>query len=96
MIGARLRGRVRRVGRVRRRLVKRSGVAERAVHLVGQTPAGIGMRFRRSALRVATNRREASSSSNAPTVLVATKFRGPSIDRSTWLSAAKFTTAVGR
>jgi len=30
------------------------------------------------------------------TTLVVTKARGPSIERSTWVSAAKFTMAVGR
>ena len=39
--------------------------------------------------------REASSSSSVPSTFVWTNTRGPSIERSTWLSAAKFSTASG-
>ena len=95
VVGARLRGRVGRVRRVGRRLREGPGRAERAVDLVGRdvqeaeaAAAASGLSRRKS--------RAASSSSKVPVTFVRTNEAGSSIERSTWVSAAKFTTAAGR
>ena len=52
--------------------------------------------FRASSPASARKRRAASSSSKVPPTFVRMKAAGSSIERSTWVSAAKFTTAPGR
>ncbi len=96
VIGRRLARGVGRVRRVRRVFAEESGRSQRAVHLVGghvQEAEGRGAAPVRAPPRTVAT---ASSSTNVPTMLVSTNGRGPSIDRSTWVSAARFSTASGR
>ena len=70
--------------------------AERAVHLVGRHVQEAERARAPPARAPPANCRAVSSSTKVPTMLVSTKARGPSIERSTCVSAARFTTAVGR
>ena len=75
--------------------LKRPGRAERAVDLVGRDVEEAESALRVSLPAAPRKRRAASSSSKVPTTFVRMKAAGSSIERSTWVSAAKFTTALG-
>ena len=97
MIRPRLRCRVGAVRRVRRRLAEcRIVRPQRSIHLIRrnmQKPETLRAPPRSTPLQYA---RACSSSTNVPCTLVRMNASGETIERSTWLSAAKCTIARGR